>query len=228
MSQGPIFPLPVCSNLPLPSQTRQGPRQPPILDIFFPGCRQAPTLSVLSGWVDLLRTFSHGWTFPQSSPTSSISAQPRAHGVSSPGGDRTPHSSKQHPPPPTPPGHPTTSSAGHTSCSELPSSHSHQFHPLKLPKGVAQLLGTQRGPQEPSHRGGIEDSPPSPCPLFPPPPAARTAPAGLQPLVFPAPRRGFLEGAASSIKHFLLEEKMTLLWPGARRLTQERKTALMR
>ena len=58
-------------------------------------------------------------------------------------------------------------------------------------------------------------------------PAARTAPAGLQTLVFPAPRQGFLEGAASSIKHFLLEEKMTLRWPVAKRLTQERKTALM-
>lgn len=31
-----------------------------------------------------------------------------------------------------------------------------------------------------------------------------------------------------SVKHFLLEEKMTLLWRGARRLTQGRKTALTR
>lgn len=207
MSQGPIFPLPVCSNLPLPSQTRQGPHQPPILDIFFPGCRQAPTLSVLSGWVDLLRTFSHGRTLPQSSPTSSISAQPRAHGVSSPGRHRTPHSSKQHPPPTTPPGHPTTSSAGHTSCSELPSSHSHQFRPLKLPKAVAQLLGTQRGPQEPSHQGGIEDSPPSPCPLFPPPQQHARHRLGCSLLFFQLPAEVSWKGLRAALNTFFWRKK---------------------
>lgn len=111
--------------------------------------------------------------------------------------------------------------------SELPNSHHSQqpldhkqLHPLNFYKQGRQILGAQRDPWPPRQQRGW---PPSRVPDN----GACTAQAGLQTLVFPAPCRGFLEGPASSIKHFLLEEKMTLPWQGARWLTQGRKTALM-
>lgn len=160
----------------------------------------------LSGWVDQLQAFFSGQTLPRSSHTNSISLQPQSHSNSSLGRHETPHNSKPYC---------SNVTAGLMPCPKPPRSHHHHF-----PMGHPTLRDTAR-PRPPWwHRA----QPPPPCPSAP---AARTAPAALQTLVFPAPRQGFLEGAASSIKHFLLEEKMTLRWPVAKRLTQERKTALM-
>lgn len=209
---GPPAPLPSAPSSHSHHRPCTDPAQPPILDIFFPRYSKAPTLSLLSlpsfrvggsapghlQWPDAAPKLPHKQHFSPTPITQRL-VPPR-------GGTR--HRTTQNRiaamsplvscPAPSPPDPTTTTS-----------------------QWVTQPLGTQR---DPGHRGGTVHNPPPPCPSAP---AARTAPAGLQTLVFPAPRQGFLEGAASSIKHFLLEEKMTLRWPVAKRLTQERKTALM-